>query len=453
MSLLQQPAVAGERILERGGERMFGREPVVDAEDASPGGLGKPPAEFTHDTWRAGYVAAAVHVQDRAFRCGLDRGQPLRRNAVAVHGVDADAFGYREHAHEAVHDLPDAADLARSRGELVRPRVDGFEERLQFGAAFFKHGWRPLPPRNPGAGCSLRSRRWRPKSRGRPPARAASISAGARGVSRCSCRCPDTPAVAGRRQPGEEAGEVLRRLRIVDRERRHDTQFVAPFRMEESDQADVREPLRKRVHRLDARGARIGAYVETHGQFGHVAQPRSPRYIRVECGATERRQGPGAPVRPEDAAQHVRRRPGADPEDADLPQAGVFLEVPDAREEVLRRAVVPEPGRREIQLEGLGGAGSRPRTPVYARQPLVDPEVVRDHFGRGGVRPPRAEPVGREALSGVLDGGADDLRVQEEGVGIRVGHVGTGRRPGASAAENRTGVLPGGRAKREHRDR
>ena len=62
--LAGQPAVGGQHVVQRGRERVLGREPVVGDERPAAGRLRQPPGERRRQLRRAHHVAAPVQVQN-----------------------------------------------------------------------------------------------------------------------------------------------------------------------------------------------------------------------------------------------------------------------------------------------------------------------------------------------------------------------------------------------------
>ena len=58
--LCGDPIHRRQRVVEGGRERVFGREPVIDRDDAQGAGLGQHPAESVMGVEAAGHEAAAV---------------------------------------------------------------------------------------------------------------------------------------------------------------------------------------------------------------------------------------------------------------------------------------------------------------------------------------------------------------------------------------------------------
>ena len=80
----QQPAVRGDRVLDRRRERILGRQPVVDAEHPRAARLVDPLHQVAVRRDRADGVATAVQVEDRALEVGLGTPDPLGAHAVGV---------------------------------------------------------------------------------------------------------------------------------------------------------------------------------------------------------------------------------------------------------------------------------------------------------------------------------------------------------------------------------
>ena len=93
----EQPAIRGGRVLDGRGERVLGREPVVDHERARLRGARDPRRQLAVRVERADHVAAAVQVEDHAVRAALGHAHPLRRDAPGVDTLVCHVGGEREH--------------------------------------------------------------------------------------------------------------------------------------------------------------------------------------------------------------------------------------------------------------------------------------------------------------------------------------------------------------------
>ena len=93
--LRQQPAVAGQRVLEGGGDRMLRRQPVVQGEDPGVKLAGERDGDGPVRHRRACHVAAAVQVVHH-------RGAG-RRAAAGNHPLRAHRCGHRGDAHPGRH--------------------------------------------------------------------------------------------------------------------------------------------------------------------------------------------------------------------------------------------------------------------------------------------------------------------------------------------------------------
>jgi hypothetical protein len=90
---LEQPAIGTEGIVDRGGERMFRRQAVVDEQHLDRTGPGEMGAERTVRPCRSLTVATTVEVQDHRIVPAHLTGARDDPDAVGVEGREADSLG------------------------------------------------------------------------------------------------------------------------------------------------------------------------------------------------------------------------------------------------------------------------------------------------------------------------------------------------------------------------
>ena len=110
--LFQQPAVRGSRVVDRGRERMLGREAIVEREHARLCGPREALAHVAVGVNRAEDVAAAVEIEDRAVRSCAGCADPLAFDTAGVDLLGRGSDGELRIGEEVV---PTLAHLGESR--------------------------------------------------------------------------------------------------------------------------------------------------------------------------------------------------------------------------------------------------------------------------------------------------------------------------------------------------
>ncbi len=83
--LLEQPPIGGPGILQRGGEGVFGGQPVGRGKDPGRRGRREVGNQRPVAPWRPGDVAAAVEVEQHPVGARVGHGQPLTVESAQVH--------------------------------------------------------------------------------------------------------------------------------------------------------------------------------------------------------------------------------------------------------------------------------------------------------------------------------------------------------------------------------
>ena len=123
-ALLEQPAVAGHRVLDGRGEGILGRATVVERERARPRGARDRRRQVAMGSRRADHVSPAVEIEHHAAGLGRGRAQPLRGRHGRRHALDLHLGRDGEHLLRAlVLGAPLGKGQRVRRGQLRQVRA------------------------------------------------------------------------------------------------------------------------------------------------------------------------------------------------------------------------------------------------------------------------------------------------------------------------------------------